>query len=524
MATAHVEPGAAPGPTPAPSPPATPPAWPGVAAVAVAVSAALLLLADRYGYHRDELYFRMLADAPAWGYVDQPPATPLLARAAIEVFGDSLWALRVPAALLAGALAVLLALLAREVGGDVRAQIVAALGAASATPLISGHVLLTASLDWPLTVLVGLLAVRALVRGGRRWWVLAGVVAGLALLNKLLIALLLLGLVVGLAVSGPRRALLSTGPWLGAVAAAAVGAPTIAYQLTHGIPQAQMVGSLTGDAARLLLVPGQALALGPPAVLVWGAGLLALLRSPAWRRLRALGVAYPVMCAVLLVLGGQFYYSTGILLILYAIGAVVVVRWVDRRPSDRALVHLRRGLAINVAASAVIALPVLPADVLGRTPVPLLNPAAGDQIGWQAHAGVVAAAARRLPPGEGGVVIADNYGEAGAVDRYGPALGAPPVVSGHNGLYELGGPPPGTQAAVVVMQGDGAADFLAGVFERCEEVGVLDNGIGVPNEEQGTPVRVCTGPRGTWQELWPRLRHVGLSTFCEPCRRLNLTE
>ena len=171
-----------------------PVAWRPVGGVALGVVAVLLVVAGHYGYHRDELYFRMLVDAPAWGYVDQPPFTPLLAGWAIDLLGDHVWALRVPAALLTGVLAVLLALLAREVGGGRLAQTVAALGAASATPLVSGHILLTSSLDWPLWVLVSLLVVRALLREQPWCWPLAGAVAGLALYNKLLILLLLFGL------------------------------------------------------------------------------------------------------------------------------------------------------------------------------------------------------------------------------------------------------------------------------------------------------------------------------------------
>jgi len=108
-------------------------AWRSTLLLAATVTAVLLAVSAHYGYHRDELYFRLLAEAPAWGCVDQPPLTPLIARAAIELFGDAVRALRMPAALLAGVLAVLLALVAREVGGGRTAQLIAALGAASAT-------------------------------------------------------------------------------------------------------------------------------------------------------------------------------------------------------------------------------------------------------------------------------------------------------------------------------------------------------------------------------------------------------
>src|SRR5688500_11256811 len=92
----------------------------------VAGSVLLAATASRYDYHRDELYFRMLD--PAWGYVDQPPLTPLLARTATAVLGDTVWALRVPA-IVAVAIAVLLTALAtRELGGGTAAQGLAAWG------------------------------------------------------------------------------------------------------------------------------------------------------------------------------------------------------------------------------------------------------------------------------------------------------------------------------------------------------------------------------------------------------------
>ena len=503
-----------------------PVAWGPVAGVALGIVAVLLVVAGKYGYHRDELYFRMLADAPAWGYVDQPPFTPLLAGWAIDLLGDEVWALRVPAALLAGVLAVLLALVAREVGGGRLAQAVAALGAASATPLVSGHILLTSSLDWPLWVLASLLVLRALLREQPWYWPLAGVVAGLALYNKMLVLLLLFGLFVGLLVAGPRQVLGDRWLWAGVGAVLLVGLPSLAYQVVNGLPQAQMVDSLTGDAARLIFVPMQALAIGPPAVPVWGAGLLALFRRPSLRPVRCFAVAYLAVCALLIVLAGQFYYTVGLLLVLWAVGSMVAEAWVAGVVEARRerLGRLWRLVGINVVTSALVALPILPLGVLGATPVPLMNPASGDQVGWDRYTEQVADVFSSLPQAEQEttVILADNYGEAGALDRYGPGLGLPQVYSGHNSVHDLRRPPEGSDTAVVLMQGDGSAGFLATVFRSCDDAAVLDNGVGVPNEEQGTVVRVCRDPRATWEQLWPQFRYVGLSTFCEPCRRLQL--
>ncbi len=505
--------------------------WPPVLTVAGSLVGLLLVLSGRYGYHRDELYFRLLADQPAWGYVDQPPLTPLLARGAIDLLGDGVWALRVPAALLCGLLAVLLALLAREVGGGRRAQVVASLGAAGAGPLIGGHILLTASLDWPLWVGIGLLVVRALRRGDPGWWLAAGALSGLALYNKHLVLLLLLCLAAGLLIAGPRQVLRTPWPWAAAGLAVLVGAPNLAYQLANGLPQLQMAGSLTGEAARWIFLPGQLLVMGPPGALVWGAALWAMWRDPRWADLRSLGVAYVLACVLLFAVAGQFYYSTGFLLVLWAFGAVVVEQWLARAP-DEATHRLRRVrvdrlLGINVLTSALVALPLLPLPLLAVSPVPLLNPAVGDQVGWQPYVQQVADVYDDLPAldRQDAILIAENYGEAGALDRYGPALGLPPVYSGHNALHDSGPPPQDARVAVVLVQGQGQGvshDLLASSFQSCLVAGVLDNGVGVPNEEQGTEVMVCERPTAPWAQLWPEFSYVGLSTFCHPCRRLGV--
>jgi hypothetical protein len=483
-------------------------AWLPVGAAAAAAAAVLLATNNRYDYHRDELYFRMLR--PAWGYVDQPPLTPLLARAATAVFGDTVWAMRLPATLCVVAAVVLTALITRELGGGRGAQALCAWGYAfAAVPLLFGHVMLTATVDLPVWAAVILFALRALLRGAPRWWLAAGAVTGTALYNKHLIVLLLVSLALGLLWLGPRPALASRWLWAGVGLAVLIGSPNLIYQATHGFPQLDMAAALSqnkGGEIRVQLLPFQLLLLGPPVTAIWVAGLVALFRRPAWRRARALAGAYPVLLVIVLISGGQVYYPVGLVGFLFAAGCVPTVDWVARRPGwRRALVVA--GLGLNTAVTLVLALPLLPVGVLGDTPVPAINQATRDQIGWSAYTREVAAvyAALPVPDRVKAVIVTGNYGEAGALDRYGPDHRLPlPVYSGQNELYRYGPPPEAATVAVVVGL---PLPYLQDRFGSCAVAGVLDNEVGVDNEEQGRAIAVCRDPAGGWATAWPRFQH-----------------
>ena len=135
-----------------------------------AVVIALMATASRYGYHRDELYFLMLK--PAWGYVDQPPLTPLLAKGAAALFGNTVWGMRIPAVLAVAIATVVTALITRELGGGRLAQGLSAWTYAfGGLPLVMGHVMVTATVDFALWAAVLYAVIRALLRevGDRRW-------------------------------------------------------------------------------------------------------------------------------------------------------------------------------------------------------------------------------------------------------------------------------------------------------------------------------------------------------------------
>ena len=122
--------------------------WPILSGLAGGVVLLLLSVAGRYGYHRDELYFLRAGREPAFGYVDQPPLSPLLAHAADALFGGSLVGLRLPSALAAGLTVLCTGLIARELVGGRSAQALAAgCMAVSAILLATGHLLSTTTFD-----------------------------------------------------------------------------------------------------------------------------------------------------------------------------------------------------------------------------------------------------------------------------------------------------------------------------------------------------------------------------------------
>jgi hypothetical protein len=481
-------------------------AWRPVAAAAVTMALVLTAVSGRYGYHRDELYFRMLR--PAWGYTDQPPFTPWLVRLTTGVT-DQVWALRVPATVMAALSVLVVALVTRELGGGPGAQALCAWGYAFAVvPLVFGHVLLTSTTDLLVWPAVTLFVVRALLREQPRWWLAAGALVGLSTINKLLVVMLVVALVGGLLVTGPRRPLGSRW-FLGAVALAVVLAvPQLAYQATHGWPQAAMAEALSSNNSgdvRVLMWPFLVVMLGPPLVPIWVAGLVALLRRPAWRPARLLVPAFGVLLLLTFVGGGQVYYPSGVLVVLWAAGCVPTAELMSRSTPWR-LVTVA-GVALNAVVSGVIALPLLPLSVLGRTPVPAIDQTIQDQVGWPTYVRQIASVVRSLPPQDAGrsALVTSNYGEAGAVARYGPSLGLGRVYSGQNALFSQGRPADGTDVVVVV---GGQLDDVRHLFASCQVVLRLDNDVDVDNEEQGQPVAVCRGPSAPWDVLWPQFRHL----------------
>jgi hypothetical protein len=507
-------------PTKPPGIAGSPALWLGAACLAIH-----LFANAHYDVFRDELYFIVCGLHPAFGYVDQPPLIPLIAAASYKLFGTALTPLRLVPALAMTATVALTADFAKRLGGGRFAQTLAGLCVLLAPALLAGGVLLTTDCLQALTWLAcAWILVRLVESGDERWWLAFGAVVGVSFESKYLIVLYMAALAIGVVATPLRRSLLR--PWLyaGAALALAIALPNVLWQALHGWPFLGVVGADVGGKAvgrsPLAFLLQQAVFVGSVSALVWLAGLWRLSVRPPRSELRALAIAYFVLLAIVIVANGKAYYVTPIYPSLFAAGGVAWEAWLRRLATRWVAVAV---VVIPGLFVLPIALPILPPDALvaymqtiGFSPratqtesmkLSALPQYFADMFGWREMAAAVAAAYRDLPEDERtqAVFFASNYGEAAALDIYGPALGGPPVISAHNSYFLWG--PRGASGEVVITLGRDAARFDP-FYGDVRAVGRTDSPYAMPYEN-GLTIWVLRHPRAhtPLADVWGTLKH-----------------
>jgi 4-amino-4-deoxy-L-arabinose transferase-like glycosyltransferase len=475
--------------------------WLAVVALVAVKVAATMAFADRYGWHRDELYYLASARHLQLGYVDYPPLTPAIARLVQVVAPESLVALRFTTVLAGALVALLAALVARELGGGRLAQVLAALAVVISPMFLAGNFIFeTVSFDQLVWALLVWLVARVLAGRDPRHWLLAGLVLGIGLETKYTVAALAVALAGGLLLTPARRHLATRWPWLGAALALVLLAPNLWWQAGHGWDCLAYALSHRGRTDGPVAYWLQQVVLVQPVLLpLVVAGTVWLWRSGTFRALAWTAILVELL---LFASGGKSYYPAPVYPLLYAAGAV----WLERSAGSRVL----RGawLAATLAVSLLlvpILLPVLPADVMARSGLLKAQKDWAEMYGWPDLAHQVGAAYESLPASDrqGAVVLASNYGEAGALDLYGPGLGLPPAVSPHLTYYYWA--PARMDPQVVIVVGYQRQD-LEPLFAGVTQVGTVSNSYGVDNQEADGPIFVCRSPRRPLWQAWPSLK------------------
>jgi hypothetical protein len=484
-----------------------------------------LLTNGRYGHFRDELYYIACGRHLAFGYVDQPPLSILLLRLSQMLLGDSLFAIRLLPALSGAATVALTGAIARELGARVWAITLAC--AASLCALFNlavGNFFSMNAFEPVLWMGCVYLLVRIINGGSPKVWLWMGAVLGLSLENKHSTAFFAAGIFVALLLTPERRHLAEKWVWFGGLIAFAIALPNILWQAQHHWPTYELLSNIAHSNKNVSLSPAQFIVqqvvfMNPGTFPLWLAGLLWLFGSRDGRRYRALGIIYLVTLAEFIVLNGKSYYLAPAYSMLFAAGGVAAERVFVARVKWLKPVLLGV-ILVTGALCAPLALPILPPDKLTaymqairlqppRTETShtaALPQVFADQFGWEQMVGSVAHVYHHLRPEDEkrAAIFCQNYGEAGAIDFFGPKLGLPPAISGHQN-YFLWGPRDWTGEVVLVL--DTNDDDERQLFVSVQDLGQIVSSPWAMPFERRMHIFLCRDLKVSVQELWPRIKN-----------------
>lgn len=474
-----------------------------------------LLLAGygTYELHRDEYLYLDYGHHLAWGYIEVPPLTALQSWVALALGGGFFWVKCWP--LLWGALTVYVVVrLAQRLGGGPWAQALA--GVCYLTTAYGRVNLLFQPNTFEIfgfTLGLYLLVRHAQPDGQPRHLYWLGLVLGLGILNKYTTFFFGAAVLVALLLTAPRL-LGRRASWRAAGLALLVAAPTLVWQVAHGLPFRHHMALLHEQQLVHVTAAGfwkEQLLLCSAALLVWAPGLWAALRGQPAPATRVVGLVYGVGLLILTGLHGKSYYALGYYPALFAVGAV----WWQAR--------LARWARLRVA---LLALPVLLWVPIVRDIFPILSPPAmarlsqqplhrrlgltrwedgelhplpqdfADMLGWRELADKTWLAYQALPDSTRArtLIKCDNYGQAGAINYYNRDRDMPAATS-FNGSYLHWFPAtPARPWRHLLLVGEGHPAELVPYFQAFYKVGEITHPYA---RERGVTIYLGTGPTPT---------------------------
>ena len=484
-----------------------------------------VLTVNGYGYHRDELYYMACGKHLGLGYVDHPPFIGFVAAFIRQFLGTSLFALRFLPALAATATVWLTARIAREFGAGPYGQAVAAVASMLAPVYFSLFSYLSMnSFDVFFWAVGWWIIARILRTGNQRLWLLFGVVMGIGLENKISVLFLGFGIVVGLLFSARWETFRSPWFWLGGIIAGALFVPHLMWQQANGWPTLEFMENARTQKMLIMssfdFLKEEFLQAGPFSILVWLPGFLFFFFASEGRPYRAFGLAYLAILVLMMVTHGKPYYLSPAHTILFAGGSAAIEKWT----AEKRHVSFIRGLVLALVIlggipTIPLAKPVLSEDKYVRYAAFFgIGPSTderhhldrlpqfySDMHGWPELGKTVSQVYNTLPLEDQKKVciFGQNYGEAGAVDLFGPVLDGQRVLSAHNSYY-LWGLGKCTGEVMIVIGDD--RERLLELFNSVELGRTFTCKDCMPYENNN-PIWIARKLKTPLAQLWPEIKH-----------------
>ena len=465
-----------------------------------------LVTNGQYGYQRDEMYYVTCGQHFSFGYVDHPPLTPMMANFSLWLFGNSLFGLRFFPAVAGSFVVLLTGLIARELGGNRYCQLAASIAVMTAPLYLAAN-----GLMWPMSfdqfvwTFCSYLAVRIFKTGNQKLWPLMGLTIGIGLMNKYNVLFYCIGLLAGMAISGPRRHFRSPWFWLGAGVVSLICLPNILWQFHNHFASVEFLQNLNREVmshiSRQEFLLGQLININPLTLPIWFAGLLYFFKTEDGRIYRPLGWLYLVILGILLITQGRDYYLGAAYPTLMAAGPIALFHFFGKYPAKR----VKASITGLIVAAALLSVPL--AVPAGRDEIGKIDKEFAELLGWDelidkvssVYYGKLTAEERQKTS-----ILTENYGEAGAIDLIGEKRGLPKAISGHNN-YFLWGPKNATGEICITL--GYSREKLEKYFSEVEEAGIITNRLGRKNIEFEKPIFICRRSKKPFNQFWNDFKH-----------------
>jgi hypothetical protein len=478
-----------------------------------------------YGIFRDEFYYIACSNRLALGYVDQPPLSIYILSLSRRIFGDSLFAIRLLPAFAAALTVFVTGLIVRKLGGGTFAIILAAVAVMLAPIHLGMNTVYSMNcFDFLFWVLAAYIVILIIKEGKPKLWIVLGVLLGMGLLNKIGMLWFGFGLFVALLLTSYRKYLATKWPWVTGILALIIFLPFILWNLTHDFAHLEFIRNATilkySGVSPMDFIFGQIFLNNPMALPLWLAGIYFFLFHKKGRTFRMLGVIYTVAFLILLINGhSKPEYLSPTYPMVFAGGAVLVEKLCSRKYWGWLKLAAPALITISGILLAPLALPILPvktyikySDFLGIEPnthegkeLTELPQFYADMFGWDNLAASVAKVYHSLSKHEQSktIILARNYGEAGAIEYYREKYNLPRVISSHNNYWLWGYGDESTETTIIL---GGEEEEYTDFFARVEQAAIIECDYCMPYENN-LPVFICRDRTIGMSKLWESIKH-----------------
>lgn len=484
---------------------------------------------SNYGIHRDEFLYLAMGDHLSWGYLEVPPSIAVFGNLTRWLLGDSLFAIRFFPALLGCLIVLLTGFMVWELGGRRFAMLLTCVSVIIAPVFLRAHTLFQPVVFDQFYWVLGFYLLILLINNPNRnyLWILIGLVCGMGLLNKYSMFFWGFALFIGLLITPLRKHLSGRWPWTAAAIAFVIFLPNLLWQAANDWPFFEHFHKLNEyqfrNLSRLDFLFGQILILHPASVAIWVLGIVYFFQKKTAKPFRIFGWMYLTMLISMLFFTGKHYYLAPAYPLLFAGGAIYIERFIRARRFYWSKPFILVLLLIAGVITAPYGLPFLPVRDLkdyaqfmaayAGLDAPLRKNSGemgtipqdyADMFGWEEQVSTIAEVHHALPPEDQAecVLLAGNYGEAGAIDFYGEKYGLPKAVSLNSSYYLWG---PGEKSGNVVISIGVPLEGLKRYFRSIQRMNIIRHEY-VIDEENNLPVYLCRNPVKTLQEVWPELK------------------